>query len=93
MVTAETAGQQSEEVLAAGEAPLTGIGGMAAHVVIEALPGETLDDLLEYGRLMAHGIGSAAVDNVGERRLRSRINVVRRYKHKSCRTVVGHARP
>ncbi len=57
MVTAETAGQQSEEVLAAGEAPLTGIGGMAAHVVIEALP-ETLDDLLEYGELMAHGIGS-----------------------------------
>ncbi len=49
MVTVD-AGQQSEEVLAAGEALLTGIGGMAAHVVITSAS-ETLDDLLEYGRL------------------------------------------
>jgi hypothetical protein len=42
---------------------------------------------------VAHDIGSVAVDNVGERRPRSRINVVHSYKHKSCRTAVGQARP
>jgi hypothetical protein len=42
---------------------------------------------------VAHDIGSVAVDNVGERRPRSRINVVHSYKHKSCRTAVGLTRP
>src|SRR5271170_3932088 len=33
----------------------------------------------------------AAVDNVGERLLRSRINAVHSYKHKMCRTTVAYA--
>ena len=31
------------------------------------------------------------MDNVGERLLRSRINAVRSYKHKMCRTAVGNS--
>ncbi len=42
---------------------------------------------------MAHGIGSAAVDNVGECLSRIKINVLHRYKHKLYRTAVGLARP
>jgi hypothetical protein len=93
LLSAEGAAQQGKEMLAGGETSLAAVGSMATGMMVEAMPRKLLDDLLEQGRLVAHDIGSAAVDNVGERRPRSRINVVHKYKHKSCRTAVGQARP
>ena len=84
---------KGEEMLARSEASVAVVGSMATSMMVEAMPGQLLDDLLEHGRLVTHDIGSAAVDNVGERRPRSRINVVHKYKHKSCRTAVGQAGP
>ena len=57
LVVAEAAGQNSEEMLAAGKATLLHIGRVLAHVVLEALPGKLLDDLFEHGSLVAHDIG------------------------------------
>jgi hypothetical protein len=88
LLSAEGAAQQGKEMLAGGETSLAAVGSMATGMMVEAMPRKLLDDLLEQGRLVAHDIGSAAVDNVGERRPRSRINVVHKYKHKSCRTAV-----
>jgi hypothetical protein len=76
-------------MVAGGETSLAVVGCVATSMMVEALPRKTRDDLLEQGRSVAHDIGSVAVDNVGERRPRSRINVVHSYKHKSCRTAVG----
>jgi hypothetical protein len=58
-------------------------------VVLEVVQGKALDSLLEQGSLMTNDIGAAAAGNVGERRFRSRINVVRFAKHKICPASVG----
>ncbi len=93
LLSAEGSSQQGEEMVAGGETSLAANGRVATSMMVEAVPRKLLDDLLEQGRLVAHDIGSVAVDNVGERRPRSRINVVNTYKHKSCRTAVGLTRP
>jgi hypothetical protein len=89
LVAAKCAAQQGEKMPARVEAALVVVGPMPAHVVLEPMPRKALDSLLEQGSLMTHDIGSAAVDNVGERRFRSGINVVRFAKHKMCRTAVA----
>ena len=91
LLSTEGTTQQGEEMLTGGEASLVSIGSVPTNMVVKTLPRETRDDLFEQGRLMAHDIGSAAVDNAGERRPRSKINVVHKYKHKSCRTAVRQA--
>jgi hypothetical protein len=92
LLAAQDAGEQRDEMLAGGELRVA-VEAVLADQRVEPLPGKLLHDLFEQGRLMAHGIGSAAVDNVGERRFRIRINVMPEYKHKMCRTTVGQARP
>src|SRR5665213_1106902 len=74
LLAAQAGGQQAEKVHAAGEATLVVVGVVATHHTVEMAPGKRLDDLLENGGMVAHGIGSAAVDNVGKRLLRIRIN-------------------
>jgi hypothetical protein len=69
-VAAQAAGEQREEVLAAYEAALVVVVAVFRDMPVEPIPGKALDELLEHGSLVAHDIGPAAVDNVGERRFR-----------------------
>jgi hypothetical protein len=72
LMPAQDAGQQGDKMHAGGEAALGLIGAVLANQAIEARPKKLLDHLLKNGRLMAHGMGSAARGNVGERRLSKR---------------------
>jgi hypothetical protein len=57
-MAAEAASQHGQELCAAGEAALVVVGAVLADMMVEAVPGKLLDDLLEHGSFVAHGIGS-----------------------------------
>ncbi len=68
------------------------IAAMLANKAVMDPPRNVFDDLVKNDSLTPHGLAPFRIQMPRKQLETSRINAVRPFKHKLCRTGVGHAR-
>ena len=66
---------------------------MLAHKTVMVPPRKIFHEFVKHDSLMRHGLAPFRVQMPRKHLETSRINAVRPFKHKLCRTAVGQARP
>jgi hypothetical protein len=69
------------------------VAAMLAHKTVMDSPRNIFHELVKHDSLMRHGLAPFRVQMPWKQLETSRINAVRPFKHKLCRTAVGLARP
>src|SRR5512147_886512 len=69
------------------------VAAMLAHKTVMDPPRNIFRKFMKHDSLMRHGLAPIRVQMPRKRLETSRINAVRPFKHKLCRTTVGQARP
>jgi hypothetical protein len=75
------------------DAARTIVGTGFIYSPIEYGPRNMLQKVLKNDSLVPHGVDPFSVQMIRNQLKSSRINAVRFFKHRTCRTLVGQARP
>ena len=74
------------------DAAIISVSAGFIHKTINDRPRNLLQDIMKNDSLVPHGFGPFSVQMIRNQLISSRINAVRFFKHRTCRTLVRQAR-